>query len=127
MNLGELIEVAEIEKGAVIKDRRGDVVAEVDSKNGIPQYLNGVEINAIDFDSNGVVWIDLAFDSNLSFVSHMESKIRGLTRALSEEDRVADPEDVNAIIAVKAKEIEDECHKAVKALTEGKIWDYYLG
>lgn len=127
MKLEELMNVMEIEKEAIIKDNRGDVVAKVDFENGIPPFLYDVEVDSIDFDSKGTVWIDLNFDSNLSFIEHMKNAIQGLEEDLSDEYRVSCPEDVYRLIKERAERMEDECHKVVMALSENKVWDYYLG
>lgn len=127
MKLEELMNIAEIEKEAIVKDSRGDIIARVDFKNGFPPFLYEVEVDSIDFDSKGTVWIDLNFDSNLSFIEHMKSAIQGLEEDLSDEYRVSCPEDVNNLIEARAERMEDECHKVAMALRENKVWDYYLG
>ena len=127
MKLEELTEVTEIEQNAIIKDARGEVVAEIDSVNSLPPFLNEVEVDSIDFDSNGTVWIDLNFDSNLSMVQHMKNTIQGLEEDLADDYRVTTVSDVNDRLYGYVSRMENECRKIRKAFDDGKCWDYYLG
>lgn len=127
MKLEDLISITTIEKNVYVKDCCGRLVGQCTMTEGIPPYLNEVEVDSISVDADGNMWVDVCLENNLPFLDHVKNMLDGVNEDLCDEYRVATVEDVNRRIRAFAAILAEESKLVEKALDEGNVWDYYLG
>lgn len=126
MKLEELTSITTIERNATIKDCSGRIVGRCNFTDNIPPFLSEVEVDSVDVDADGNVWIDVCFDNNMPFLERVKNMLNGVHEDIEDGYKITTVDEVNKRIKAFAANLEAECHLVTKALDEGELWDYYL-
>lgn len=126
MKLEELTSITTLNKDADICDVNGRLVARSTAIDSIPPFLNEVEVESILIRENGEMLITLQYEDPMKPIEHIRNIIAECEEAVSDEYRMADPEDVKREVIKYIKKIFDDSSSIYAALDLGKAWDCYL-
>lgn len=128
MKLEELMSITTLMKDeANIYDNNGRIVARSTTTDSIPPFLNEVEVDSIRVRENGEMDITLMYEDPMKPIRHIENIIAECEEAVSDEYRMASPEDVKREVFMYIGKICDESSRIYNALDNDHEWDYYLG
>lgn len=126
MKLEELTSITTLNKDADIYDVNGRLVARSTAIDSIPPFLNEVEVESILIRENGEMLITLQYEDPMKPIEHIRNIIAECEEAVSDEYRMASPEDVKREVFMYIAKICDESSRIYNALDNDHEWDYYL-